>query len=492
VSAPRRTGSRHVAVVGAGISGLATAYQVLKASSAEEPMEVTIFEAGGRAGGKLWTIELDGMPLEAGADSFVVRKPWAVELSRELGLEDQVVIPGSMGAYVWSARGLVPYPEHAPFGIPSNVGDLLGWPGLGRGAKLKALLDLVKPASKDERDEALGALLRRRLGSGVARVMVEPLLAGLHAGDPLHLSVRATFPELGLWERQYGSLLRGARVAANAAKEEQGRQPMFATVWGGLGNLIERLVGRIGGDRVLLDTPVSGLGATEGRPWIDAGSTRHHPDAVVLATPAFESARLVGPLSAEASSHLAAIPYVSTAVVYLVYAEGTADRLPEGTGFVVPPGRATITACTWVSRKWPHETFADRAVLRCFIGRAGDQSALELPDDELVAVAAGEVAEALAFPLLAEPASSRVIRWNRALPQYEVGHLDRLAAMERALATEAPAVFVTGSCCRGVGIADCIQQAKETAERVTAYVNGEARVVSDPVGQDREAISWTS
>jgi oxygen-dependent protoporphyrinogen oxidase len=492
LSSGKRAGPRHVVVVGAGISGLASAYHLLKASSGDEPIEVTVVEAGGRAGGKLWTIDLDGMLLEAGADSFVVRKPWAVELSRELGLEDQVVIPASMGASVWSTRGLVPYPERAPFGIPSDVSDLLAWPGLRRGQKLRALLDLMKPAAKGDVDEALGALLRRRLGVGVARVMVEPLLAGLHAGDPLRLSVRATFPELAMWERQFGSLLRGARQAAGAAKEEQGRQPLFATVWGGLGRLIERLVGKIGGDRVLLDAPVSGLGSAGGRLWLEAGSTRHKPDAIVLATPAFESARLVAPMSDKASSLLAAIPYVSTAVVYLVYPEGTADRLPEGTGFVVPAGRASITACTWVSRKWPQEAFASRAVLRCFVGRAGDEGALELPDAELVAIAAGDVARALGMPWPGEPASSRVIRWHRALPQYEVGHLDRLAAIERALAVDAPGVFVTGSSCRGVGIADCVRQARDTAEGVTAYLSGAEREAITPGEQDREAISWTS
>src|SRR5439155_2332073 len=186
-------------------------------------------------------------------------------------------------------------------------------------------------------------------------------------------------------------------------------------------------------------------GRADGRLGLEAGATRNQPDGVVLATPALESARLAAPISDGPSRHLAALPYVSTAVVYLAYPEGTADRLPEGTGFVVPAGTATITACTWVSRKWPHETFADRAILRCFVGRAGDERALELPDADLVAVAAGDVARAMAMPLLAEPASSRVIRWNRALPQYEVGHLDRLATIERALAVDAPGVFVTGS-----------------------------------------------
>lgn len=483
---------RRVAVVGGGVSGLATAHHLLRSASAEAPVEVTVMEAGGRAGGKLWTIDLDGMPLEAGADSFVVRKPWAVDLCRDLGLEDQVVIPGSMGAYVWTARGLVPFPDRAPFGIPSDVGDLLGWRGLSRGPKLRALLDLVKRARRGEGDEALGDLLRRRLGPGVAKTMIEPLLAGLHTGDPTRLSLLASFPELAAWERQHGSLLRAARVAAKAAKEEQGRQPLFATVWGGLGGLIERLVTRIGGDRVLLDTPVSGVGVNDGRPWLEVGTTRREFDAVVLATPAFESARLVASVSADAARLLASIPYVSTAVVYLVYAPGTADLLPEGTGFVVPAGRATMTACTWISRKWPHPAFEDRAVLRCFVGRAGDESALALPDAELVDLVAGEVDAAMGLGI--RPERSRVIRWQRAMPQYEVGHLDRVAGIEAALQA-VPGLFVTGSAYRGVGIPDCVRRAEETAGRVGDYVRvgpgtgGGAD--SPPDDQQQEAISWT-
>src|SRR5207247_2935414 len=154
-SEPRRV-RRQVVVVGAGITGLATARHLLKAGSTHRPIEVTVLEAAGRAGGKLWTFELDGLPLEAGADSFVVRKPWAVQLCNELGREDQVVIPGSMGVSVWSPQGLGPYPASRPFGIRGDVGELLGWPGLGRGPKLRALLDLVKPARKEGNDEALG------------------------------------------------------------------------------------------------------------------------------------------------------------------------------------------------------------------------------------------------------------------------------------------------------------------------------------------------
>lgn len=483
---------RRVVVVGAGIGGLSTAHAVLSARPPGLPIDVTVLEADGRAGGKLHTIELDGMPVEAGADSFVVRKPWAVELCKELGLEDEVVIPGSMGAYVWTRGELVPFPDRAPFGIPAEVGELLRWPGLPRGPKLRALLDLVRPAAKEREDEPLGALLRRRLGAGVAMAMVEPLLAGLHAGDPLRLSVEATFPELPRWERHHGSLLRGARAAGRAAGEEQGRQPMFATVWGGLSRLTERLVDRIGGDRVRLDHPVSEIEPEGGGYRVRAAGKELRADAVVVATPAFEAARLLSNVSPGAAQGLGAIPYVSTAVVFAAYPRGTAERIPEGTGFVVPSGEATITACTWISRKWPNADFEDRAVLRSFVGRAGEEAALEFSDDELAATVAGEVEAALRIG--SPPVVSRVIRWNRSMPQYEVGHLERIGRIEASLA-ERPGLFLTGSAFRGVGIADCVRQARQAAQGVIAYLQGAdtgATAERPPGDLEREAISWTS
>lgn len=485
---------RSVVVVGGGITGLSTAHALLRASTPELPIDVTVLEAGSRTGGKLHTIDLDGMPVEAGADSFVVRKPWAVELCNELGLADEVVIPASMGAYVWTGRELFPFPDSAPFGIPADLGDLLRWEGLSRGPKLRAILDLIRPVAQRSSDESLGALIRRRLGNGVATVMVEPLLAGLHAADPMSLSVEATFPELHGWERRYGSLLRGARAAARAAREEKGRQPMFATVWGGLGTLIERLVSRIGGDRVRLDHPAARIESGSGGYVVRAAGGRNlHADAVVVATPAFEAARLVAPLSPEAARELEAIPYASTAVVFLAYGPGTAERLPEGTGFVVPSGDRAVTACTWISRKWPSPAFGDRAVLRCFVGRAGDEASLDLPDPELVARVAGEVDSAIGIG--SAPAASRVVRWNRSMPQYEVGHLERVGRIEAALAGN-PGVLVTGSAFRGVGIADCIHQGRQAADRVMEHVAGSE---SAPVSAERpsahteqEAISWTS
>jgi oxygen-dependent protoporphyrinogen oxidase len=431
---------------------------------------VTVLEASDRPGGKLLTIDLAGMPVEAGADSFVVRKPWAVELCEELGLSEDVVIPGSWGAFVWTRAKLIAYPDRSPFGIPSDVGELLAWQGLPRGPKLRAVMDLFRPRHKAPEDEALGSLLRRRLGPRASRVMVEPLLGGLHAGDPMLMSVLATFPELKDWEVKHGSLLRGAKAAGETGEEEKGHKPMFATVWSGLSALIDRLVEGVGTDRMRLGHPAGAIEVERGGFSIVTGRGGEQPtraDAVIVAVPAYEAARVMQRLSQEASRELAEIPYASTAVVVLAYPEGTASRLPQGTGFVVPEGEATTTACTWISRKWPRREFSDRAVLRCFVGRAGAEEALKLSDRELTATVTREVETAT--PLGVEPSASRVVRWDRSMPQYEVGHLERVARIEEALA-KVPGVFITGSAYRGVGIPDCVRQGREAAAGVVAYL----------------------
>jgi len=464
-------------VVGGGISGLVTAYRLLQTSNGT-PLDITVVEAARTLGGKLRTGELAGIPIEEGADSFVIRKPWAIDLCRELGLGDQLVAPVQGGALVWVRGRLVPYPPLAAFGIPSSVEDLLRWPGLSRRGRWRAATDLFRPPRKEQGGESLLSLATRRMGPEAARVLIGPLLGGMHAGDPAALGVAATFPELVTWERGHGSLIRGSKAAARAAREREGRAsgPLFATVWAGLSALIGVLADALGPNRIRTGEPVTAI-ERSGQAWgVRSGSDEFPADAVVLATPAFESARVLRPHSAAAADELAAIPYASTAVVSMVFGDGTAALLPPGTGFIVPPpavddaGGApprTITACTWISSKWPREEHDGRAVLRCFVGRHGDESALELPDDELVRAVAGDVATTT--PLRDRPEAWRVSRWPRSMPQYEVGHLDRLARIDAALGA-LPGLFLTGSAYRGVGIPDCVHQAGQAAERVRAHL----------------------
>jgi protoporphyrinogen/coproporphyrinogen III oxidase len=477
--------ARHVVVVGGGITGLVAAYRLARSSNGM-PIDVTLLEASDRLGGKLRTVDVGGMSLESGADSFVVRKPWAVELCKELGLHAQLVIPGASGAFVYGRDRLSPFPRQSAFGIPVSATELLRWPGMSRRGRWRALLDLWKRQSKATEDESIGSLVARRMGTEALDALVAPLLAGLHAGDPYRLSVDATFPEIRAWERAHGSLIRGARASlkggarASERTEESERRareaahaPMFTTVWGGLTRLVETLAAAIGAERIRTGAAVTAIARSGDAFTVNTSSDRFEADAVVVTTPAFDAARLLSDTSPDAAEDLAAIRYASSAVVVLVYPPGTAGRLPEATGFVVSPRAGlSITACTWVSRKWPDDAFEDRAVLRCFVGRAGDEGILGLDDEDVVAKAVEDVERA--HPIGPLPSAWRVTRWERAMPQYEVGHVARVARIRSAL-DRSPGVFAAGSAFDGVGIADCVRQANDVAAQVRSYLYRSAR-----------------
>jgi len=444
----RRTG--RVAVVGGGVSGLTTAYRL-----AEAGLDVTVREASDRPGGKLATTQVAELQLEAGADSFVARKPWAVDLCRELGIAGDLVSPGANGAYLWTDRGLVAFPKDAPFGIPGDVGDVFRWPGLSGAGRRRAVQDLLRGKRKDGVEETLGGLLRRRLGDEATDMAIAPLLAGLYAGDVDRLSASATFPELLAWELSQGSLIRGSQATMRASRRGT-PGPMFVKPRGGVGRLIDALSASLG-DRVLTGTPVGSLVELD-----DA-------DATVLAVPAFEAARLLRPLSPATADASNGIAYASTGVVFLVFGDGTQAMLPTGTGFVVPRGKAPMTACTWISSKWPDAAHGSRAVVRCYVGGVGDEDVLDASDDQLVDACAHHLAAVVDLP--AVPEASRVVRWIRAMPQYELGHAERVRTIRGAL----PAgVFVVGSAYDGVGIPDCIRGAGRTAEQVVAYLEHRA------------------
>ena len=452
-----------VVVVGGGVSGLATAHRLL---SDDPSLGVTVLEASGSAGGRLATARVGDLELESGPDAFVARKPWAVDLCRELGLE--LAEPHARNAYAWTERGLVPLPASA-LGIPCDVDELARWPGLSRGGRVRAIADLVRRPRPPDGDESVGSLVRRRMGDEVAERLTGPLLGGLFAGDPDRLSVLATFPELARWERDFDSLIRGAKAAVKAATDAG---PMFLRPREGVARLPAALLDAIGAERVLMDAPAIAIERSGDAISVVTGAGAFDAEAVVLATPAFVSADLLEGSAPEAASALREIPYVSTAVALLAYPPGTADALPEATGFVVPRGKAPMTAATFLSRKWPDERFGTRAVVRCFVGGVGFEDVLEATDADIVEALSRHLAALL--PLPEEPEASAVVRWPRSMPQYEVGHLERVAAIGSALP---PGIFVAGNAFGGVGVADSVRSANEAAEHVRTHLsNLEERV----------------
>ena len=440
--------SARVAVVGGGVAGLATAFHLQRAGA-----DPVVFEREGSHGGVVAPpLEVGDLSLEPGPDSLAARKPWGVDLCRDLGLT--LVAPGASGAFLWTNTGLMPYLAGTAFGIPADVGDVLRWPGLSRRGRVRALADLVKRKRRDGVEETLGGLLRRRLGDEATERAIAPLLAGLHAGDVDKLSASATFPELVHWERSQGSLIRGAQAAQRTARNAE-PGPMFLRPSGGMRELVDALAEDLG-DRVRTGAEVTRVDDHD--VLLAAGS--EPVEAVVLACGADAASTLLGPA---APQDLSAIHSVSTGVVFLVYPSGTADALPDGTGFVVPRGEAPMTAATFVSRKWPDERFADRAVIRCYVGGAGEEDVLDAPDEEIVEACARHLSAVLDLPW---PSASHVHRWWRAMPQYELGHLDRVRRIREALP---PGIFIVGSAFDGVGVSDLSHAAEETAAQVFAY-----------------------
>jgi protoporphyrinogen/coproporphyrinogen III oxidase len=443
-----------VVVVGAGVAGLATAFHLQRAGA--DPI---VFERAGTHGGVIAPpVEVGGLSLEAGPDSFAARKPWGAELCRDLGLS--LVAPGASGALLWTNTGLVPYLVGTAFGIPGDVGDVLRWPGLSSRGRVRALADLVKRKRRDGVEETLGQLLRRRLGNEATDLAISPLLGGLYAGDVDRLSAAATFPELVTWERTQGSLVRGAQAATRSVRHAD-PGPLFLRPRRGMRELVDALAGSLG-DRVRTGAQVTHV--AEGDVQLEDGT--EPVDAAVLACGAPAASALLGQA---APGGLEAIHSVSTGVVLLVYPPGTADALPDGTGFVVPRGAAPMTAATFVSRKWPDLSFADRAVIRCYVGGAGDEGVLQAPDGDIVGACARHLSAALDLP---GPAAFRVHRWWRAMPQYELGHLDRVRQIRQALP---PGIFLVGSAFDGVGVSDLARAAEDTAARVLAHSGAPGR-----------------
>ncbi len=466
---------KRLVIVGGGIAGLATAYTAQQAAR-EQGLDVaiTLVERDARLGGKIATDVTDGFVIEGGPDSFITQKPWAAQLCRELGLGDRLV--GTNDAqrktYVLRKGKLRAMPDGLMLIVPTRflpfvTSDLLSWPG-----KLRMGLDLFLPRRTDEADESLADFIRRRLGREALAVLAEPLMAGIHVADAEVLSLRATFPRFIETERKYGSLTRGmiaARKAAQAHAANGTKPSLFMTLRGGLRELVEALAGALTAADVLTGRAVTGLVPEAGgyALHLDDGRTLA-ADAVVLAVPAYASARLLRDVQPELAALLDAVKYVSTATVSLGYDAADFEHPLDGFGFVVPRNEPTrLLACTWTSTKFPQRAAPGTVLLRAFVGGSRREDLVDLDDAALVALVREELRAIMG--VTAAPTVTRVFRWRRANPQYEVGHLERVDRME---ALCPPGILLTGSAYRGVGIPDCVRQGQEAARKALAYLEG--------------------
>ena len=454
-----------IVIVGGGISGLSAAY-FLEQRAARQGLECSIelLEARDRFGGVLQTERCGEFLIEGGPDSFLTQKPAAIELCRELGLGDEL-IPSQddkRKTFVLHQGKLKPLPDGLLFVIPTRIWPVFSSELLSLGGKLRlALAPFLPPLGKKKGDESVADFISKRFGRQVLERLAEPLLAAVYGSDIATLSARAALPQLIAVEEKYGSLWRGLPHMRPRAGVP--RQPIFTTLRGGVGELPAALKKHLRRTQLMPGRSVGAIrpraeGAGYAVQW-QGGETA--ADAVVVATPAHAAAAMFQAVDPLLSEHLAGIPYNSSVMVALAYPKDAFVRNAEGFGFVVPrtEGRQVI-ACTWSSTKFPYRSSGDTMLLRCFLGGARNPSVINENDEWIVKTALAEL-DAV-FQARRDPLLTKVYRWERCMPQYAVGHEDRLRQIESRLALH-PGLFLAGNAYRGVGIPDCIQSGDRAA-----------------------------
>jgi oxygen-dependent protoporphyrinogen oxidase len=468
-----------VVVVGGGIAGLAAAHRLIElARDARRSLDLVVVEAADRLGGTIRTERADGFLLEAGPDSFISEKPWALALVERIGLGSRLCRTDDRFRRTYVVRGgrLRPLPEGFLLMAPTRA-----WPVLASGVfswrgKLRLGLDLLLPRRPAAGDESLGSFVRRRLGREALERVVQPLVGGIYTADPDRLSLAATMPRFLALEREHRSLILGLRRGSRggaATRASGARWSLFVTLAGGMEELVAALAARLPAGAVRFGASVTAVAPVPSGWHVQlADQAPLEAHGVVLAGPAHAMGPLVGEVDPPLAHLLTGIRYASAATVALAYPRAAIRHPLDGFGFVVPRvERRQILACTFSSVKYAGRAPDGLVLLRVFIGGALQADLLAQEDRALLALAEAEVASLLG--ITGDPILSRVWRHPRAMPQYDVGHLDRVTAIEARLES-LPGLALAGGAYRGVGIADCVHSGEAAAERLHASLKGAA------------------
>jgi oxygen-dependent protoporphyrinogen oxidase len=453
--------SSDVIIVGGGIAGLAAAYELKNRG-----IGFRLLERGARLGGVIATEKIDGFTFDAGPDALLIQKPAAITLCKELGLGDRL-FPTSLprAAYILKRGTLHPLPESSLLGIPRNVSALAATRLFSLAGKARMAAELFVPRKTDGADESIASFIGRRFGSEAVTYLAEPLLAGIHAGDVNRLSMRALFPRFLDAERKHGSVLRAFRQI----RQPKSSNGAFMSLPGGLEEIVDALRAVLPADALTLNAAVRSIARQEGgfRVTLESGETLA-ARAVVVCAPAFAAADILREADGELAALCGRIEYASSATVTFGYRRADVAHPLHGAGFVIPRVEGTlIMAGSWVSSKWRDRAPEGHVLLRAFVGGARDPGAFQRSDDELIGASKAEMVGL--HGITAEPIFARLHRWERANAQHNVGHLDVVADIERRLAG-LPGLYVTGSGFRGVGVPDCVADARKTAAEIAAWI----------------------
>jgi oxygen-dependent protoporphyrinogen oxidase len=463
--------SRRIIVVGGGIAGLAAAHRLLELSQENNfALEILLLEAGPRLGGSIHTERVGAFLVEAGPDSFISEKPWALQLCERLGLGSRLVStnPTRQSVFVVYNERLEPLPEGFLLMAPTRLGPLLTTPLFSWRGKLRMALELILPRGGTGADESLASFVRRRFGREALERVVQPLIGGIYAADPEKLSLAATMPRFLEMERACRSIIWAMwRVQRRRARrpESGARWSLFLSLAGGMQEMVDAIVQRLPNESVHLDAHVIGLTWNNAKKnWIAATrSGEIEADGVILATPAYSAAAILSSVAPQLTQELREISYGSTATVNLAYRE---NEIPRALGFgLIAPAIESrkILACTFSSIKYPGRAPEGSVLLRAFVGGALQPLLFEHDDRTMEADVRHEMAALLG--ITAEPLFCRVHRHPRSMPQYHVGHLEKVERIEAHL-KKLPGLELAGNAYRGVGIADCVHSGEEAAENV--------------------------
>jgi oxygen-dependent protoporphyrinogen oxidase len=454
-----------VCVVGGGITGLAAAYRLKRRGA-----DVTLYEGSSRPGGLLGTERFDGYVMETGADSILSEKPWALALAEELGLGADVIKtqPGPRGAYIVRAGKLERVPDGFSLMAPTNFAAMARSPIVSLRGKLRMAADLLLPARTGADDESLESYVVRRLGRETFERLAQPLVGGIYGAAPDKLSLAATMPRFLEMEREQGSVIRGLRARQQkAGAGEQAasgaRYGLFAAFRGGMQTFIDALARELSTE-LQLGQLVTNIQRDRDGLSVEVRGAWQGYDAVIVALPAHVAGQILYGLSAPLAHKLFEIEYASAVTVTFAWPRAAIPHALDGYGFVVPAAEGRqIIASTWASVKYAGRAPADKVLIRVFVGGHKGQHLMAESDAVLTEIAQRELAQLLG--VTAPPDWSRLVRYPRAMPQYHVGHLARVAAIE-ALVAQQPRLELAGNAYRGVGIPDAVRSAELAVERV--------------------------
>ncbi|WP_043933130.1 protoporphyrinogen oxidase [Bacillus sp. EB01] len=466
---------KRVIIMGGGIAGLTAAYYLQKAVREQElPVEVLLVEASHRLGGKMQTIVRDGFVIERGPDSFLARKTSMSRLAAEVGMDDKLVSNSTGQSYVLVNDKLHPMPGGSIMGIPTQIAPFLTTGLFSVPGKLRAAADFILPKSPEGKDQSLGKFFKRRLGGEVVENLIEPLLSGIYAGDIYQLSLMSTFPQFYEVEQNHRSLIVGMKKTTPAPKTPQSQQGSknkgggFLAFRTGFQSFADAIESKLNPNTILKGYKVKNVVKEDG--FYEINLFNGEPliaDCIISAVPHHVAHSIFSEYSF--FEPLKSMPSTSVATVAMAFPESVIKDDINGTGFLVSRnGDYSITACTWTHKKWAHAAPEGKALLRCYVGRAGDDTVVDLSDDKITEIVLEDLRKAM--NIQARPEFVIISRWKDSMPQYTVGHKQRLETLKRHLATELPGVYLAGASYEGVGLPDCIDQGEAAVRDVLNFL----------------------